>query len=155
MLSVGLLWNLQSTSKAAQKRCSLCLSNGKWLCYFSRSHFVVAMKQDYVSDFAWSRLGVEPEELSEIAENRKVFRGLLGMLPRDLPQRKNGYENEWIERNVNLTRCLGMQWEQKAKVGERNRLHALRRRGSLLGSKLQLANLSGYWVIHQQPAVDV
>jgi len=52
------------------------------------------MKQDYVSDFAWSRLGVEPEELSEIAENRKVFRVLLGMLPRDLPQRKNGYENE-------------------------------------------------------------
>ena len=36
---------------------------------------------DYISDLAWSRLGVEPAELSEVAENRDVFRELLGLLP--------------------------------------------------------------------------
>jgi len=36
---------------------------------------------DYISDLAWSRLGVESLEQSEVAENRKVFRDLLGSGP--------------------------------------------------------------------------
>jgi len=32
---------------------------------------------DYISDLAWSQIHVEPAELSEIAENREVFRYLL------------------------------------------------------------------------------
>jgi len=39
---------------------------------------------DYISDLAWSRLGVEPAELSEIAVDREVFQVLLGLL---LPRR--------------------------------------------------------------------
>jgi len=38
---------------------------------------------DYISDLAWSRLGVEPAELSEIAENREVLRVLQACCPRD------------------------------------------------------------------------
>jgi len=34
----------------------------------------------YISNIAWSRLGVEPAELSEIAENRNVFRVVLELL---------------------------------------------------------------------------
>jgi len=34
-----------------------------------------------ISDLAWSRLGVEPAELSEVAENRDVFRDLELLLP--------------------------------------------------------------------------
>jgi len=37
--------------------------------------------RDYISDIAWSRLGVETAELSEIAVDREVFRVLLGLLP--------------------------------------------------------------------------
>jgi len=37
------------------------------------------------SDRVWSRLGVEPEALSEIAVDRDVFQVLLGLLPRDPP----------------------------------------------------------------------
>jgi len=33
--------------------------------------------RDYISDLAWSRLGVEPAELSEIAVDRDVFWALL------------------------------------------------------------------------------
>jgi len=36
---------------------------------------------DYVSDLAWSRLGVEPAGLSETAVDREVFQVLLGLLP--------------------------------------------------------------------------
>jgi len=35
----------------------------------------------YISDLAWSRLGVELAELSEIAVDREVFYVLLGLLP--------------------------------------------------------------------------
>jgi len=42
----------------------------------------------------WSRLGVEPAELSKIVVDRGVFRVLLGLLPRDSPQRKSGDKNE-------------------------------------------------------------
>ena len=38
--------------------------------------------RDYITDLAWSRLGVEPAELSEIAGNHEVFR-VLGLLLRD------------------------------------------------------------------------
>ena len=32
---------------------------------------------DYISDLAWSRLGVDPTKLSEIAADREVFRVFL------------------------------------------------------------------------------
>ena len=38
--------------------------------------------RDYTSDLVWPRLGVEPAELSEIAENREAFQLPLGLLPR-------------------------------------------------------------------------
>jgi len=44
--------------------------------------------RDCISDLAWSRLGVEPAELSEIAVDREVFQDLLGLLP----PRKSRYE---------------------------------------------------------------
>jgi len=34
---------------------------------------------DYISDLAWSRIGVKPAELSEIAVDREVFQVLLGL----------------------------------------------------------------------------
>jgi len=49
--------------------------------------------RDNISDLAWSRLGVEPAEISEIAVDREVFRVLLGCCPRDSPQRKSGHKN--------------------------------------------------------------
>jgi len=36
---------------------------------------------EYISDLAWSCLGVEPAQLSEIAVDREVFQVLLGALP--------------------------------------------------------------------------
>ena len=36
---------------------------------------------NYISNLAWSRLGVEPAELSEIAVDCEVFQVLLGLLP--------------------------------------------------------------------------
>jgi len=36
---------------------------------------------DYISDLAWSCIGIEPEELLEIAVDREAIRALLGMLP--------------------------------------------------------------------------
>jgi len=50
--------------------------------------------RDYISDLAWSRVGVEPAELSEIAVDPEVFRVHLELLPRDSPQRNAGHENE-------------------------------------------------------------
>ena len=37
--------------------------------------------RDYISNLAWSRLGVEPTELSEIAVDREVFLVILVLLP--------------------------------------------------------------------------
>jgi len=37
--------------------------------------------RDYIYDLAWSRLGVERAELSEIAVDREEFRVHLGLLP--------------------------------------------------------------------------
>jgi len=44
---------------------------------------------DCISGLAWSRLGVEPAELSEIAENREVFRASQLCCARCPPQRKS------------------------------------------------------------------
>ena len=51
-----------------------------------------SMWRDYISDLAWSRLGVQPAELSEIHENCEVFRVLV-LLPSftDPPERKSGF----------------------------------------------------------------
>jgi len=46
------------------------------------------MWNDYISDFAWYRLGVEPAELSEIVVDREVFQVFLGLL--SLPRGKVG-----------------------------------------------------------------
>ena len=54
---------------------------------------------DYISDLSWSRLGVEPAELSEIAVDREVFRVLLGPLPPQLSpkvKRARKWVNEWV-----------------------------------------------------------
>jgi len=40
---------------------------------------------DHISDLAWSRLVVEPAELSEIAVDRQVFQVPLRLLPSDPP----------------------------------------------------------------------
>jgi len=37
---------------------------------------------DYISELAWSRLSVQPVELSEIAEDRELFGVLSGLLSR-------------------------------------------------------------------------
>jgi len=46
-----------------------------------------------MSDLAWSHLGVEPTELSEIAVDCEVFQSY-GCCPCDPPMRKSGHENE-------------------------------------------------------------
>jgi len=48
----------------------------------------------YISDLAWSRLGVEPAKLSENAVDREVFQVLLGLLPSRLYPTKSGHETE-------------------------------------------------------------
>jgi len=52
---------------------------------------------DYISDLAWSHLGVERAELSDIAVYREEFRVHLGLLPSRLSQkekRARKWENE-------------------------------------------------------------
>jgi len=57
------------------------------------------MWREYISNFSWSRLGVEPAEQSEIAENTEVFQVPLGMLPR---RRSSEEKRVWKCVNVNL-----------------------------------------------------
>ena len=45
------------------------------------AHWNAPRWRDYISDVAWSRLGVEQAELPEIAVGREVFQVLLGLLP--------------------------------------------------------------------------
>jgi len=55
--------------------------------------------RDYISNLAWSCLGVEPAVLSEIAVDHEVFRVLLGWLPSRLsPKKKRArkWVNEWV-----------------------------------------------------------
>jgi len=57
--------------------------------------------RDYISDLAWSSLGVEPAELSEISVDREVFWDLLGLQPPRLSRkekRARKWENEWVWR---------------------------------------------------------
>jgi len=56
----------------------------------------LARWSDYITHLAWSRLGVEWAELSEIVVDSEVFRVLLGLLPPRLSPRKSGHENEWL-----------------------------------------------------------
>ena len=53
----------------------------------------------YITDLAWSSLGVKPAELSEVAEKSVVFRNLLGLLTPQPFREKKRYENEWIKKN--------------------------------------------------------
>jgi len=57
---------------------------------------------DYISDPAWSRLGVEPAELSEIAVDREVFQVPLGLLPSRLVPNEKWHENE------KMNECVGL-----------------------------------------------
>jgi len=53
-------------------------------------------RSDRISDLAWSHLGVEPAEPSEIAVDRDVFHVLLGLLPqRPFIEEKRAWMN-WI-----------------------------------------------------------
>jgi len=54
------------------------------------------VSRDYISDLAWSRLGVDRGELSETAVDREIFRVHVELLPRDPPQRKSGQEHWWM-----------------------------------------------------------
>jgi len=60
--------------------------------------------RDYTSDLAWSLLGMEPAELSDISVDREVFWVLLACTPRDSPERKSGHENE------KMNECEGLHW---------------------------------------------
>ena len=75
---------------------------GKWPKVCPRT-----MWRDYISDLAWSRLGVEPVELSEISVDCEVLWVLLG-LPGSWISRKEKRagkrENEWVCRpTLNLS----------------------------------------------------
>jgi len=63
--------------------------------------------RDYISDFAWSRLGVKTAELSEVVVDRvMVFRVVLGLLPPRLsPKEKRArkWGNEWVCRDLHWT----------------------------------------------------
>jgi len=45
---------------------------------------------DCICDLAWSRLVVEPAELSEIDVDREVFQNFFRLLPNDFPRGKAG-----------------------------------------------------------------
>ena len=49
---------------------------------------------NYISDLAWSRLGVEPAELSEIAVDREVFRVLWVLTPQ--PSLEEKWARKWV-----------------------------------------------------------
>jgi len=67
--------------------------------------------RDYIFNPAWSRLGVEPPELSEIAVDREVFRVLLMLLPLRLSPKENR-ARKW----VNEHECVGLIEPQFFKV---------------------------------------
>jgi len=49
-----------------------------------------------MSDFARSRLGVEPTELSKIADYRELFAVLLALLPP-----RHSPEEKWVKKKIN------------------------------------------------------
>jgi len=57
------------------RQAPLAKPTGKQPSFWSRSRC-----SNCISDLAWSRLGVEPAELSEIAVDREAFQVLLWML---------------------------------------------------------------------------
>ena len=67
--------------------------------------------RDYIFNPAWSRLGVEPPELSEISVDREVFRVLLGLLPPRLSPKENR-----ARKSVNEHECVGLTEPQFFKV---------------------------------------
>ena len=89
-------FGLQSTPTGKRPRVRWCKS--RW--------------RDYIYDLTWSRLGVEPAELSEIAVDREVFRVLLGLLPPRLSPKESlagKWVNEWVCRSTEpfyLWNCL-------------------------------------------------
>ena len=55
----------------------------------------------YISDLAWSRLGVEPAELSEIAVDCEVFRVLGCAAPATLPRGNESMEiNDYVQKTA-------------------------------------------------------
>ena len=60
-----------------------------------------------ISNLAWSRLDVEPAELSEITVDREVFQVRLWMLPRNPPQRKSGVKLNEIN-NIYISLFTGV-----------------------------------------------
>jgi len=66
---------------------------GKWPKGHPRTRW-----RDYIFDLAWSRLGVELAELSEITVDREIFRVLPGLLPpATLPKDKAGTKmSKWM-----------------------------------------------------------
>jgi len=71
-----------------ERQALLATSTGKRPRGRSRSRW-----SDYISDLAWSRLGVEPAALPEIAVDSEIFR-VLRLLPSRPSQRKIRHENE-------------------------------------------------------------
>ena len=59
--------------------------------------------REYIYDFVWSRLGVEPADLYEIAVD-EVFRVLLGLLPARLSKKERG------QRKLGMNECVCLHW---------------------------------------------
>jgi len=73
--------------------------------------------RNYIFDQAWSRLDVKPAELSEVAENREVFRVFLGLLPpRCLPEEKRVWK--WINESPKRP-ILHHGWNPESMTSER------------------------------------
>jgi len=71
---------------------------------------------DYIFDLAWSRAGVEPAGLSEIAVDREVFQILFGVLFRSPIQGKSGNKmNGWNMPSVIHT-CARLQHRELINV---------------------------------------
>jgi len=61
-----------------------------------------------ISDLAWSRLGVEPAELSEIAVDHEVFQVFLWMIaPATLPRGKAGMKMNEVN-NIYVSSVTGV-----------------------------------------------
>jgi len=61
---------------------------------------------DYVSDLAWSHLGMEPAELSELAIDNGCFVSSRGCCLHFPPQRKSKHGNEWIDKLEHVSNIM-------------------------------------------------
>jgi len=90
------------THEILARQVLLAEPTGKW----SRGHPSTRWSE-YISELAWSHLGVEPAELPEIAVDCEVFRVLLGLLPQIHPREKAGIKmneyNAWPCNNFEFT----------------------------------------------------